>query len=83
MVGDKSTDSISFRVPDELKQLFDTLVKAEGKTVSKVLTAFIVGYVREREEYIESIAPEFGYTKTNFKEKRRTTLLDSDGQDDE
>lgn len=83
MIGDKNNDSISFRVPDETKRIFDMLVKAEGKSISQVLTAYIDRYIREREEYIASIASEFGYTKTDHKEKPRKTLLSRVGQDDE
>lgn len=76
---EKSNDQISFRVPDELKKTFDALAKAEGKNTSAVLIAFIEGYVREREEYVASIAAEFGYSKTKFKEKRRHAAHDSEG----
>jgi predicted DNA-binding protein len=72
-VIEKSNDQVSFRVPDELKKKFDALAKAEGKTTSAVLIAFVEGYVREREEYVASIASMFGYERTQYKEKRRTT----------
>ncbi|MDT3708153.1 MAG: hypothetical protein ROZ09_15125 [Thiobacillus sp.] len=78
---EKLTDQVSLRVPDELKQKFDSLVKADGKTASAVLLAFIEGYVRDREEYVASIASMFGYEKTQFKEKRRQTVPNRAGQD--
>lgn len=80
-VIEKRTDSISLRAPDELKDKFDALVKAEGKTVSAVLIAFIEGYVREREEYMASIASMFGYERTQYKEKRSKTAPNSAGHD--
>lgn len=80
---EKANDQISFRVPDELKSKFEALVKAEGKTVTSVLIAFLEGYVNEREEYIKSIASMFGYSRTVYKEKRCKTTPNSATREDD
>jgi predicted DNA-binding protein len=81
-VIEKSNDQVSFRVPDEMKNKFDALAKAEGKTTSAVLVAFVEGYIREREEYMATIASMFGYEKTQYKEKRRATPSNNAGRSD-
>lgn len=68
-VIDKKNESISFRVADEIKTRFQALCDAEGKHASTVLTGLIEGYISEREEYIASIAPMFGYEKPDDKKK--------------
>lgn len=79
---EKSNDQVSFRVPDEMKNKFDALAKAEGKTTSAVLVAFVEGYIREREEYMATIASMFGYEKTQYKEKRCPTPSNNAGRSD-
>jgi hypothetical protein len=72
-MNEKATDSMTFRLPDELKRRFKGLLDAEGKNESAVLREYVERYVAEREEFVRSIAGMFGYTKTQFKEKRGST----------
>lgn len=74
---------MTFRLPDELKRRFKGLLDAEGKNESAVLRDFVERYVAEREEFIRSIAGMFGYTQTNFKEKRGSTSSNRVGQGDD
>ena len=80
-MAEKSNETISFRIQEDLKKQFSALVDAEGKNESAVLKAFIEQYVSERESFIASIASMFGYERTSFKEKRVATaqnMVDGD-----
>lgn len=68
MIDKKSNDQMAFRVPDEIKEKFSALAHAENKSATSVLIQLMESYIAEREQYIDSVARHFGYSRRDRNE---------------